>query len=125
MRDIMHINDLYELIKLQIADFDLFNNRIFNAGGGTDVSVSLAELTAICEDITGNKIKIHSIAENRAADIPIYISDNTLINNTCGWAPVMKPKDILIDIFDWMKTNESTIKKQLVCDLPNAISSLF
>jgi CDP-paratose 2-epimerase len=51
VRDILHISDLYELIKLQIADFDVFNNRIFNAGGGTDVSVSLAELTAICEEI--------------------------------------------------------------------------
>jgi CDP-paratose 2-epimerase len=63
--------------------------------------------------LTGNKIKIHSISENRAADIPIYISDNTLINNTCGWKPVIKPKDILIDIFDWIKDNELVIRKLL------------
>jgi CDP-paratose 2-epimerase len=113
VRDILHIDDLYRLLQLQLNDFKKFNGEIFNAGGGIDVSVSLRELTAICEELTGNKITIHSVKENRAADIPIYITDNSKITSLCGWKPQLDAKATLADIFEWMKANESTLKSLL------------
>lgn len=113
LRDILHINDLYALVKMQLRDFSKFEGQIFNVGGGDDVSVSLFELTALCEDITGNKIKIHQVEENRAADIPIYITDNSKIQSICDWKPESSSRTILIDIFDWIKKNENSVKKLL------------
>ena len=113
LRDILHINDLYALVKMQLRDFSKFEGQIFNVGGGNDVSVSLFELTALCEDITGNKIKIHRVEENRAADIPIYITDNSKIQSICDWKPESSSRTILIDIFDWIKKNENSVKKLL------------
>lgn len=113
LRDIIHIEDLYRLINIQICDFNKFNTEIFNIGGGIDVSVSLNELTSLCQDITGNKIVINSIKENRLADIPIYVTDNSKINNLCEWEPTLKPKDIITDIFNWIKINEEIIKPLL------------
>ncbi len=113
VRDILHIQDLYNLIKIQMMDIDKFDNDIYNVGGGTDISVSLKELTYLCENITGNKININSVPENRLADIPLYITDNTKINNLSGWKPVIQPAEILSDIFEWIKTNESSVKKLL------------
>ncbi|MBA3284460.1 MAG: NAD-dependent epimerase/dehydratase family protein, partial [Nitrosopumilus sp.] len=69
VRDILHINDLFNLIKIQMTNMDTFSNEIYNVGGGLDISVSLKELTIHCEEITGNKIIINSIPENRPADI--------------------------------------------------------
>lgn len=113
LRDILHINDLYALVKMQLRDFSKFEGQIFNVGGGNDVSVSLSELTALCEDITGNKIKIHRVEENRAADIPIYITDNSKIQSISDWKPESSSRIILIDIFDWIKKNENSVKKLL------------
>jgi CDP-paratose 2-epimerase len=113
VRDILHIDDLYRLIKLQLNDFQKFNREFFNCGGGTEVSISLQELTSICEELTGNKITIHSVKENRAADVPVYITDNSKINALCGWKPQLDAQASLADIFEWMKSNETILKSLL------------
>ena len=57
--------DLYRLIDFQIHNFDKINGQTLNVGGGTKVSTSLCELTALCRKITGNEISITQIAETR------------------------------------------------------------
>lgn len=113
VRDVLHIDDLFHLIDLQINNFTLFAGDIFNAGGGLEVSVSLRELTALCEAITGNKIQIHSVIENRSADVPIYLTDNSKITNLSGWKPENTPHKLLEDIFYWIKSNENKLKPLL------------
>ncbi len=113
VRDILHINDLYNLVQMQLVDIDKYNNDIYNVGGGLDISVSLKELTLLCEEITGNKIVINSLPENRQADIPLYITDNSKINSLSGWKPKITPAEILKDIFEWVKANEVDVKKLL------------
>lgn len=113
VRDILHINDLYDLIRLQVTDIKKFKNDVYNIGGGNNISVSLKELTELCEKITGNKIKINSVKENRAADIPLYITDNSKIMSLSHWEPKIKPEIILSDTFEWMKKNESLLKNLL------------
>lgn len=113
VRDMLHVMDLYELLKMQIANFNTFEGNIFNVGGGSEVSVSLKELTEWCEKITGNRIKINSVKETRTADVPVYITDNTRINKISGWLPKYNVEKTLIDIFDWIKKDESKLKTLL------------
>lgn len=113
VRDILHIDDLYRLLKIQLNDFDRYQGEIFNVGGGDGLSVSLKELTSLCEEITGNRIKINSVLENRAADVPVYVTDNSKINSFSGWKPQIGLKDTLKDIFDWMNNNQDRIKSLL------------
>jgi CDP-paratose 2-epimerase len=113
VRDILHINDLFELIDMQINDIADFNGNIYNVGGGNDISVSLKELTTLCEEVTGNTIVIEKVKENRSADIPIYVTNNELIKSQCGWYPKIGAKEILVDVFDWLKNNELSVKKLL------------
>src|SRR5690606_17906715 len=54
VRDILHVDDLVELIDLQIHEIEKFAGKIYNVGGGLAQSASLLEMTAICEKITGN-----------------------------------------------------------------------
>lgn len=110
VRDMLHISDLVRLIDLQIHNIDKFNNTVFNAGGGVGSSASLQEMTAICEEITGNKIPIKSVTENRPADLRIYISDNTAIEAATGWKPEKTAKDIFADIYSWLRDNEQALK---------------
>ena len=113
VRDILHVNDLFNLLDIQINNFKDYNGKTFNVGGGTEVSISLRELTKICESITGNKIKINKIQKNRSADIPIYISDNSKVQELSSWRPEINPTQTIMDTFNWLKSNESILKNIL------------
>ncbi|MES2431651.1 MAG: NAD-dependent epimerase/dehydratase family protein [Bacteroidota bacterium] len=110
VRDILHIHDLFRLIDWQINHFEEMNTKTFNVGGGLNSSVSLLELTEICERITGNKIEIAPVPENRRADVRIYITDNSEITKVSGWSPLYTPEKILTEIFDWIKSHEAQLK---------------
>lgn len=113
VRDILHIDDLIDLVDLQINNIDLFTNKIYNAGGGIFSSASLLEMTKICEEITGNKIKIESETMNRPADLRIYITDNSKITNETGWKPKKNTKNIFEDIYYWISNNASQLESIL------------
>jgi CDP-paratose 2-epimerase len=110
LRDVMHADDLFDLVNYQVHNAEKVNGHIFNAGGGRDVSFSLTELTTLCEELTGNKILINRVSENRAADIRIYLSDYSKLNALTGWKPKRDLKQLLAGTFDWMKANESDLK---------------
>lgn len=110
VRDLLHIDDLIDLVDMQIHHTDRFNGKIYNAGGGLETSASLLEMTGICEKISGNKIQIDSELTNRPADLRLFVTDNTKISNEIGWKPKKNVENIFSDIFDWIKTNESKLK---------------
>lgn len=110
VRDMLHIDDLVDLIIIQINKFEMCRSKIFNVGGGINSSSSLLELTEICQNITGNKLNISSVKEDRTADIRIYISDNQKIRNLLGWKPQKNAENIAVDIFTWIKQNENKLE---------------
>jgi CDP-paratose 2-epimerase len=112
-RDVLHVRDLFALIKWQIENIDQVNGDTFNVGGGLDVSVSLIELTQLCQEITGNKIEIDRIKETRSADIKFYCTDNTKVSSITGWTPQIKPLEIMNEIYTWLKANEDSLAKIL------------
>jgi CDP-paratose 2-epimerase len=112
VRDVLHIEDLFQLIKVQIIDFYKFNGRIYNIGGG-HFSTSLKELTSLCQRITGNCTEISCDPSERYGDIRIYITDNSKINNDCGWKPKKNLEATVEDIFKWCTKNETLLRKAI------------
>ena len=110
VRDILHINDLCRLIDYQMHHMAELNGQLFNVGGGQDVSVSLKELTAVCQAVTGNKVFIKEVKEDRQADIRIYITDNSRVSASTGWAPGSGLEQIVQDAFRWIQDNEALLK---------------
>jgi len=113
VRDLLHIDDLFELVDIQASNLERVNGRVYNVGGGRQISLSLLETTEACERISGNKIKIGSDLKNRLGDIKIYITDNKKISDELGWVPKKTTTDILNDIFSWIRENEQQLKKSL------------
>jgi CDP-paratose 2-epimerase len=113
MRDVLHVNDLADAICYQIENLSSVNGQTFNLGGGLNISFSLTELTELCQEITGNKIRINSIEENRPADIRIYVSDYTKFSNVSNWLPKRSLKQLLNDTYGWMRANEHDLKNIL------------
>ncbi|MCC6194809.1 MAG: NAD-dependent epimerase/dehydratase family protein [Burkholderiales bacterium] len=110
VRDILHVDDLLDLIMIQAASGSRVDGCTFNVGGGTDVASSLAELTRSCAQITGNSIDVSHVEDTKPADIPWYISDNTLISRTLNWAPTRGIGTILGDIARWLRDHRAELE---------------
>ena len=109
VRDILHIADLCDLVRHQVEHFDRYAGKLFNAGGGLSGSLSLREMTALCEEITGNRIGIGCTPENRPADIRIFVTDHSRLTVLGGWHPRRNPRTVLQDIFEWMVAEQERV----------------
>jgi CDP-paratose 2-epimerase len=110
VRDILHIDDLCELLALQIAELPRWSGHTFNVGGGRPVSVSLRELTEICQQVTGNRIDIASQNAVRPADVRIYLSNCRRIQEFSGWRPKRDVRRIVEDTCAWIRTHEVMLR---------------
>jgi CDP-paratose 2-epimerase len=113
VRDVLHVVDLFDLICRQIDAFDRHSGRTYNVGGGLAVSVSLAELTALCAARTGDRLELGSDPTTHPADIPYYVSDNSIISTATGWAPTRSVEAILDEIFDWLARHRGEVEPVL------------
>lgn len=102
VRDILHINDLLGLIDIELNNIEKLNGEIFNVGGGREISVSLKEVTHLCEKYTGKSISIKKVKKNRPADIKVYITDNKKVTEATGWVPKINVEKIVEEITDWI-----------------------
>ncbi|MDO8489702.1 MAG: NAD-dependent epimerase/dehydratase family protein [Candidatus Omnitrophota bacterium] len=105
VRDLLHVDDLFNLIDLEVAKLSKINGRNYNVGGGKQVNLSLRETTELCQQINGNKIKIGTDLNTRPGDISIYLTDNSKVTKDLGWKPKKNAQSILTDIYSWVRKN--------------------
>jgi CDP-paratose 2-epimerase len=110
VRDFIHIDDLYRAMKLQLNNFDDYNAGTYNIGGGLANSVSLQELTALCQKATGNKVDIKSVKEDRPADLRFFITDSTRFLEKSGLKWQKDAAQTVQDIYEWIRDNEDDLK---------------
>jgi len=114
VRDFLHIDDFCELLLEQIVNFETYQGRLFNVGGGAKLSLSLKETTRLCEEITGNRLTITPVAETRPADVRIYLTDHRQLSAVKGWQPERDARTTLADIFNWIRGAEALVKHALM-----------
>lgn len=110
VRDILHIDDLAQLVLYQIDHMAELSGKTFNVGGGREVSVSLCELTALCRKITGKTIPVGRESNDRPADIPLYLSDYNRVARATGWRPQHTVQQIIEDITRWITSNRTMLE---------------
>ena len=110
-RDLLHVDDLCQLIDLQVGRLSNLSGNTYNVGGAREASLSLLETTALCQEITGNKIKVGCDLRNRPGDIAIYLTDNKKVTQELKWKPQKSAAMTLNDIFSWIRSNEAKLKK--------------
>ena len=113
VRDVLHIDDFTKLINLQIKKLNIIFNKKFNVGGSLKSFTSLNNLTKICENVTGNKIKFKKEKKTSIYDIPYFITNNELVKKTYRWQPKKNIIDVVKDNYEWLMSN----KKQLIRNL--------
>jgi len=113
VRDLLHVDDLLALLDEQLLEPRRWDGRTVNVGGGRACSLSLRETTALCAEISGHTVAVTSEAETRPGDVPLYISDCTRLGELSDWRPRRGPRDILADIHEWIRANESAVRQAL------------
>ena len=113
VRDLLHVEDLLRLISYQLEHFAELDGEVLNVGGGLSNSLSLIEATDLCRKIAGKSIPINPVLEERAGDIPIFITDASRVMEKTGWSPVIEPEAALQDIYDWIAANEAVLSSIL------------
>ncbi len=113
VRDLLHAEDLAELVLEQARAMDRWDGRTFNVGGGRDISLSLRETTELCQRLTDRRLEIASEPANRPMDVPWYVSDCRRLFAQTTWRPRRGPEQILSDTLDWMRQHETALKEVL------------
>jgi len=113
VRDVLHVADLYQLLKQQMQSPQSHQGEVYNVGGGIANSVSLRELTTMVETVTRKKSTIGCDPTTREADIPYYVTDITKVNCKTQWTPQISVQTVVEEIYTWM------------CDHKDALGPLF
>lgn len=110
VRDVVHIDDVADLVTLALAHWRDARGKTMNAGGGCAVSASLREATAVCEEISGRTLQLESVAETHPTDVRIYLTDHSRVTQLLGWRPTRDVRRIFADLYDWMRSDEQRLK---------------
>lgn len=113
VRDLLHVDDLIDLIDRQLRDAEHWNGFVANVGGGRECSLSLRETTALCAEITGNALTVGADTTPRPGDVPIYLSDCRRLYAHTDWRPRRGPTEILRDIAGWIDEHELALRRSL------------
>jgi CDP-paratose 2-epimerase len=114
VRDLLHPDDLCDLVKRQLQSWNLVSGRTFNVGGGRGGSVSLREFTGLCQETIGRKVTITEDPTTNSVDIPWYVTDHAQVTKLLNWSPRRAPKQIVNEIADWIRADEISLARILV-----------
>lgn len=96
VRDQLHVSDL----AVAVREFVEKPSRpvIYNIGGGRERACSVREAIDLCEQVTGNKMRIE-YGPRRIGDHLWWITDTGLFHKTYSWEPQVSLEEILQDIY--------------------------
>ena len=109
VRDLLHVDDLADLVSRQIGSIHALKGRTYNVGGGRDVSVSLLELTELCAGATGRRVPVTPVLETRTADVPLYLTDARRVREEVDWTPSRSAADIVADSVAWLRRHRDEL----------------
>jgi CDP-paratose 2-epimerase len=110
VRDVLHVDDLADLVAIQLTTTESWDGSVFNVGGGRTVSASLLELTALVRHVTGQHIEIGSVKDTHAVDMRVYLSDTSRLRNRFDWRPRKDMASIVADTHDWVRQYEPQLR---------------
>jgi UDP-glucose 4-epimerase len=97
-RDYFYVSDLAQAL-IAGAESRLYEHRIFNIGGGEEVS--LIELLKRIEEVLGKRARVE-YAPARRFDAPRIVLDTRLARQELGWKPTVSLTDGLVETWKWM-----------------------
>jgi len=116
VRDLLHVDDLVDLLDDQLLRPDHWSGTTVNVGGGAGVSLSLRETTELCRELTGRVVEIVAAGAVRPGDMPYYVSDCSRLAEKSEWRPQRDARAILADVLAWATAHERDVRSALNFD---------
>jgi CDP-paratose 2-epimerase len=114
VRDLLHVEDLVDLIEIEISRIGSWDGEPMNVGGGPEGSMSLCELTDVCSELVGRSTQVVSAPdEPRHGDVPVYVTDHRRVTVATDWRPLRRPAEILSDIWAWAEPRQDQLRNVL------------
>ena len=88
----------------------IWDGRVYNVGGGSQVSSSLQELTQLCREITGRRVPVEPEPATSPVDIRVYFTNSGRAGREFSWAPQKNVGAIVGDICSWVRAHEDQLK---------------
>lgn len=106
VRDVLYVTDLVRAFQMALQSIDRTRGRIYNIGGGRPNTMSLLELIALLEKLTGRKMRL-TFGDWRPGDQPVYISNTALAERDFGWRPEVSKHQGVERLLEWVRQNET------------------
>ncbi len=100
VRDVLYADDLISAYQMAVRNIKTTAGRIYNIGGGSANSLSLLELFAILEDLTGNTLRYRRL-EWRSGDQRVFIADIQRARADFDWFPVITKEIGIRRMLEW------------------------
>jgi CDP-paratose 2-epimerase len=106
VRDVLFVGDLLELYDTTIARRAEVGGRVYNIGGGPELTVSLLEFVEHLREGEGLQVDV-GFGEWRPGDQRVYVSDVGRVREELGWAPSTSVADGTRRLREWLETTRS------------------
>lgn len=110
VRDVLYIDDLLRAFDSAFKNIKKTKGKAYTIGGGPKFSLSIWELFAILEKLSGKKFS-HRSGPWRPGDQRIYISDLSSAKKDFQWSPKISPKEGVKKLYNWISQNKTLIKE--------------
>lgn len=104
VRDVLCVDDLLRVFEAVRQKQTVSAGQIYNVGGGPKNTVSLLELIAEIQRLTGCRVR-YDLDERRPGDQLVYVTDTSKLQRAMGWRPRYSVAQTLERIYEWWKHN--------------------
>jgi CDP-paratose 2-epimerase len=109
VRDLLHPDDLFDLLQRQLERADDLHGEVYNVGGGISGSTSLLEYTRVCQEVSGRSVPMEAVPETNRVDVPYYVTDHAKASAAFSWHPRTGVQAIAADIHEWLLTDKERV----------------
>src|SRR3954470_4723476 len=100
-RDTLSVHALVDALLAARANIGSIAGRAFNIGGGPRNAISLRDVTALIEELTGTRPKL-TFGDWRKGDQRWDVSDPAAFGAATGWQPRVAPREGISELHDWL-----------------------
>lgn len=102
VRDVLHAEDMVRLYFSAVDRIDTTAGQAFNIGGGIDSSLSLLELFAVLESLTGVPL-VYDRLPPRESDQRVFVADIAKAGGLLDWRPQVGSREGVGRMLDWVR----------------------
>lgn len=108
VRDILFVDDAIAAYRALLTNIDRIAGRAFNLGGGNTNSVSLMQVLAEIERLTGEPMRLER-SDWRQGDQFYFVADTRALQKAVGWKPQTEWRDGVQALASWLEQSDGLL----------------